>query len=294
MPREKPDKLVARLVIPLILSVAGSSPLASQPEPASCADAARAVAGARIQNADVERLAECPVSGPSALAELWSRRNLAATADLSTVVTASRRIRDSRIYRSILSSAADAGRPSQTRLGMLQVLIAYYDGGFSPSFEYLTRSHLGDPIPVAMHAVGFAGSSPLPATRFVEVPRILAQLARQDPDSVVRAAALRLRQALALRDPANTPVAPGAVRLVAGCGPRVTLFSEENVLLTIRVRVLGDPYDQTFGMRGAAGGRASSLSLALPPGTVTASYGTRELARLAKRDAPCPPGVTKK
>jgi hypothetical protein len=181
------------------------------------------------------------------------------------------------------------------RLAALEVLAAYYSPELAASSEYLTSARVGDPIPGSVHhALSSGAAETLPDQRRREIATLLALLVQSDPDPVVRGAALRLRQGLAYRDPKNIPVQADVVSLAAGCGPRVTLQSRADISLPLRVRVLGTSYDQTFWLKGLVNGQPSKIPLALPRGTVVAGVGDQELTRLSKRDAPCPPGLTKR
>jgi hypothetical protein len=177
------------------------------------------------------------------------------------------------------------------RLAALQVLAAYYDPKFHALPEWLRTAHVGDPIPMNVHGGGRKGVTPLPESRTAELPALLARLARNDADPTVRHAALLLRQGLAFRNPVNTPVQPGTVSLIAGCGDRVTLRSTENILLGLQVSVLGTSSVHTIWLKGSPEAKPMTTLMSLPAGTVVVTYGGRELARLSERHAPCPPGI---
>jgi hypothetical protein len=121
------------------------------------------------------------------------------------------------------------------------------------------------------------------------MPALMAELAHSD-DPAVAGGALRLRQALALRDPEHTPVQPDLVRLIAKCGNGVTLQSTLDVTLGLRVHVLGTSFETTVWPRAWSRGRPMEIPMVLPPGTVVVSYGSgHELARLTSRNEACPP-----
>ena len=117
--------------------------------------------------------------------------------------------------------------------------------------------------------------------------------------AVVRDAALRLRAWLAFSNPAHTPVAPGSIVLVAGCGNLVTVESFADVATPFILRVLGTPYHDEVALAGLKetlifkappDGQPRTILKALPRGTVTATVGENEVARLPDTDRkPCPP-----
>lgn len=162
---------------------------------------------------------------------------------------------DGCIDKAVVSAAGNTGRPSTVRLAALQVLAAFYDPKFDALAEWLRTAHAGDPIPMSVHGGG------------------------------------RLRQSVAFRDSANTPVQPGSVSLTAGCGNRVTLSSTENILLGLQLSVLGAWPVHTVWLKGSPEGKPVTILMSPPPGTVVVTYGGRELARLSERHAPCPPGL---
>jgi hypothetical protein len=276
-----------------LCTLLGLPELMPQAEPADCEARGREVLQGRFAEADVQFLSRCPSSGPVALARVWSRPLDRSSELMTAIVEASIKLRDARLYRSLLAVGGQSRRSSTDRLAALQVLTAYYDPSFFPTAAYLTSAAEGDPIPVRLHRAGRPGAEPLPDSRSAEFLHMLARLSAADSDPLVRAAARRLRAALAATDPENTPIPGGAVTLTAGCGTRVTLGSTADIGLPIRVQVLESTFDHTYSLRGATRESPVKVLLSLPPGTVVASYGGREVARLVRREAPCPPGVLK-
>lgn len=266
----------------------------AQKDSPRCAESAQAVRQGQATANDLRVLAKCPSSGPQALSKLWAAPDLISSVELSSLLSASKALRDNRLYQAALAASRNAGHSLDARLASLELLTAYYDRRLAVTRNYLTSATLGDPIPAQPHAQGLAGDDALPEGRAREIPELLADLAQNETDAVLRGAALRLRQALAYRDPQNIPVREGVVALRAGCGPRVAVESSADISLPLRVRVLGTPYDETFWLKGLAGSKPSSMLLAPPAGTVVVSIADRELARLTKREAPCPPGLTKR
>jgi hypothetical protein len=53
----------------------------------------------------------------------------------------------------------------------------------------------------------------------------------------------------------------------------------------------GSDFDHTIGIRAGSPATPRELLLSLPAGTVAASHGGREAARLSERSADCPPGM---
>lgn len=176
------------------------------------------------------------------------------------------------------------------RLAALQVLMRYYNPRYAPSIDALRTApewssvawRVDGPRPID-------GTSPLADSTRPQIAGTLARLAASESDSTVRNAALVLRKTLAYDDPANTPLAPGAIALIAGCGNRVTLRSTADVGVRVVLRVLGTTFERTHGIRAGSQAKPAVILLGLPSGTVVASYGGREVARLEERNAPCPP-----
>jgi hypothetical protein len=265
--------------------------LAAQSDGPDCRAAAERVRRLPLRPDNLDDVRMCAESGPAALTVVWANR-LPQDDDLrAALVEASGRLRDGRLYAAVVR-AAGPGRPTNDRLAALRVLTRYYDARLVPTAEFLTGSQVGDPISRAAHAVGLSGSEPLPGGMRFQFGQLLARLAQGDADPAVRAAALRLRQGIAFSDPENTPVAPGTVKLFAGCGPRVTVRSTSDIGLSLRVRVLGTEFDRTLALRAPENGRPVEYRLGLPKGAVTLSHGSREVDRLTQRNIPCPPELT--
>lgn len=273
----------------------GSASLPAQSsEPAECDVLAAQVSAGSAGHNVVERLSGCPVSGPPALARAWQRHTTLTARELSARLWTSVRLRDGRLYPTVRTAAGDPAQPTDTRLVALQVLASYFDSTLAPSSEYLRGAALGSPIPRTTGAPHGPGATPLLAGRAAEIVTTVAALAAGDPDPVVRSAALRLRQGFALVAPGTTPLAPGAIQLVAGCGRRVLLRSTADVDLPVEVIVgSGAVYRQTLPLRGAASGRPVERLLGLPPGPVTALVGGHVVAKLSLRNAPCRPDQTR-
>lgn len=260
--------------------------LAAQGEPAGCAAWASAVEGAEATVSALDHLAECPVSGPPALSVAWARPVAPGTPEFNSLLSTSSTVRNATLYRTILGIAADAGRPTAVRLGVLGLLARYYDPKWEATPEWLTTARVGDEVPHNMHY----RPAPRPDRSIVsEFPKLVTQLAWNDPDPVVRGAALRLRAWLAVSDPANTPVAPNSIVLVAGCGNDVTVESFADVTTPFTLRVLGTPYRDEIGLAGLKdtrifkappNGQPRKILKSLPAGIVTASVGGFEITRL--------------
>lgn len=268
-----------------------------QAEPVSCAESRSALETGNPRKPDLETLAGCPASGPKAIARLWPSKRITGETELAALVRTSVSLPDGHLYGSVAATAADASQPTGVRLAALQVLTAYYQADLRPSLAYLKSPKAKDydfaSIARTTHPVVRSAATPLPKSRIVEIPALLARLAHGDPDPVVKGAALHLRQDLAQFDPKNTPVDANKITLKAGCGPRVSLQSTEDIPLDLRVRVLGTSFDRTYTLNKSWDGTPKRLPLALPPGTVVVTYAGREMARLIERNAPCPPGMTR-
>jgi hypothetical protein len=272
-----------------LLIIALARPVLAQSEPSTCQATLRAAEKGTADRSIVRALGDCRTSGPPALARIWDGAAL-PVADLGYLVETSSRLQDGRLYQSVLRVAREKRHETPKRLAALQTVAAYFDPSFAPSLEYLTEGTIGDPIPKVLHRDPVAGAIPLSNERQREVAQLLADIAREETDSVVKAAALRLRQGIEFINPDLTPITAGSVQLIARCGSQVTLQSTADISLTLRIRVLESTYDYTMMLKGLTKNRASFVTLSLPAGIVAVTHGNSEVARLAKRDVPCPPG----
>jgi hypothetical protein len=287
--------LIASLAVVLAASC-DARPLAAQErrESAACSRTVAAVEAGDQTVRALETLLGCPASGPAAIAIVWMRRSPLSPAERTALGRASRWIRDGRIYEAVRAAALNSRRAPDDRLEALQVLTSYFNANYVAGPDYLRGGTIGDPIPATAHAPDSFGDVPLPARYAAEFAGDLAVVAREEADPVVRRAALKLRQAIALEAPHLTPLEKGAIRLRAGCGPRVTLSSSANVTVPIEVRVGdGTGFKRELALVRSVDGTPKSVLLALPRGTVTASVGGRVVARLRWRHAPCAPHETR-
>ena len=190
--------------------VAIAAPLAGQNEPAVCVARVASLTTGTPQGPRAREVIRCPVSGPSALAWYWSRGDRFDEIE-PWIVGASATIRDQRLFRAV-SAVALSSRPRADRIDALMVLARYYDDRYRPSEAFLEGDEPGTSLP---RRVGIrepvVGLDPLPADSRAQIGRIVFQLAMSDPDSGIRSAAHRLRQALAIDDLANNPLAEGAI-----------------------------------------------------------------------------------
>jgi hypothetical protein len=273
------------------IAVTTSNALA-QAEPAECARV-RAELRARPNSPDAIWLpVSCPSTGPAALAELWTTRGAGDGNARMNLVEATASLRDPRLFDVIARIAAAADRPRPDRLAALLVLMRYYDPRYGPGMEDLAGSIYGASVPMNIHSPApVTGPSPATVALRRQIGALFARLAASDDDAAVRTGAGRLRQVLARRDPANTILPDGAITLVAGCGTRVTFSSTADVEIDVQLRVLDTPFQKMYGISAGSVERPRSHLLSLPAGTVVASYGGREVARLTERKTPCPPGT---
>jgi hypothetical protein len=241
-----------------------------------------------VTTKSVQALEACPATGPAALARVWNEKAPVLREELQPLAYTSIRLQDERLYRAALSALGRSG-DTEVRLAAMEVLVGYYNPAYAASPTYLTSGTVGDPIPRRAHALASVPEVAR-ATRLAEIQDALVNLVR-DPDPVVRTASLKLRQAFANEAPESVPIAGGSVVLRAGCGDRVAIESTADIMLPLRVQVLGSSYDQAFYHRGMVDGRGSRTPLLLPKGTVIVTVGGREVARLEKRDMKCPPST---
>lgn len=284
--------LILAMGLTTVLSLASSKELGAQIESQACISSARTVVDGTLSDAQAQILSRCRHSGPDALARMWLRPNTTPKT-LELLLEASAMLRDTRLLKATLASLQNESLPITTRLAAMRVLASYYSAELSPSTSYLLSGIRGDPIPVVIGRDVQDGTSPLQSGSRREIQLTLLRLSSGDPRNDISRAALMLRQGLAFIDPLNTPLSEKVVRLSAGCGPRVSLESKADIDLDLRVRVLETDYDQHFLIHGAQQGRSGKLSLALPVGIVVVNFGSKELARLSDRRAPCREGLTR-
>jgi hypothetical protein len=281
------------LTATLLVGVASGAAFA-QAEHASCHAKATELRNHPDSAGTIWDAARCSASGPAALAEVWKRNGVGSSEVRNVLVDATSALRDTRLFDVIVGVATNEDRPPMDRLAALQVLMRYYNPSYAPSIENLRTApewssvarRVDGPLPID-------GSSPLGDSARARIASTLARLGASESDTTVRNAALVLRQTLAFDDPENTPLAPGAITLVAGCGRRVTLRSTADVAVEVVLRVLGTTFETTHGIRAGSQTKPAKILLGLPSGIVVASYGGREVARLEARNAPCPPGVVR-
>jgi len=176
-------------------------------------------------------------------------------------------------------------------MAALRLMLRYYDPSYVPrESDLLSSVHRVSFRQRTGGAVTAEGRTPLAPDVRSRIATLLATLVSTDTDASIRKAALTARQVLAFADPVNTPVPTGAITLIAGCADRVTLRSTADIDLPVRISVLGTPFRNDGGIRAGSGGKPSEILFGLPRGTVVATLGGRELARLSERTAPCAPG----
>jgi hypothetical protein len=155
-----------------------------QPSPAP--DAIRASAG-------------CPLSGPTMLAQRWSRRGARSAMERAALVDASSRIRDGRVYEAVSGVVSGDLHPIADRLAGVRVLVEYAEQGFTVSQQgqsleprtIVTRQPRHTDAPTAI-----AGSVALPLSVRMEVRRELSRLALTDHDPEMRLMAQRANEKL--------------------------------------------------------------------------------------------------
>jgi hypothetical protein len=275
------------LAIGAVAIVAIAAPLWAQNEPAYCPALVFGLTTETPPGARPRAIERCPVIGPSGLASYWSRSDLPDEID-DWLVRASVAIRDERVFRAV-SAVARSSRPRADRIDALVVLAAYYDDRYRATDAFLEGD---DPGPSLPHRIGIrepvVGLSPLPPDSRAQIGRMVFQLAMSDPDSGVRSAAHRLRQAFAIDDPANNPLPEGSIQLVAGCGREILLRSMADIDVTVDIVVPEARYRAPVTMRAGSASKPTEKRVVVPIGTVVARNGDHELARLTSREGDCP------
>ena len=267
--------------------VAIATPLEGQNEPTGCAARVASLTTGTPQGPNAREVGRCPVTGPSALALYWTRSDRFDEIE-DWLVGASATIRDQRVFRAV-SAVARSDRPRADRIDALMVLARYYDDRYRPTEAFLEGDEPGPSLP---RRVGIrepvVGLDPLPPDSRAQIGRLVFQLAMSDPDSGVRSAAHRLRQAFAIDDPANSPVPEGAIQLVAGCGREITVRSTADIDATFDLVVPEARYRAPVTIRAGSAAKSAELTVVAPNGTVVARNGDHELARLTSRNGECP------
>jgi len=267
--------------------VATAAPLMGQNEPRDCFARAVSLMTGTPGGLTAWRVLRCPVTGPTGLVSYWSRSE--RPADLEDwVVRASAMLRDERLFRAV-SAVAVSSRPRADRIDALVVLAGYYDDRYRASEAFLEGDEPGPSLPRRVGArEPVVGLAPLPPDSRAQIGRIVFQLAMSDPDSGVRSAAHRLRQAFAIDDPANNPLPERAIQLVAGCGREITVRSTADIDVTVDLVVPEAKYRAPVRIRAGSDSKATELRVVVPNGTVVARNGDHELARLTSRKGECP------
>jgi hypothetical protein len=275
------------LAIGAIAIVATAAPLMAQNEPAACAALVSVLTTGTPRGARPRTIERCPVTGPSELASLWSRSDRPDEID-DWLVRASGLIRDGRVFRAV-SAVARSSRPRADRLDALVVLAAYYDDRYRATDAFLEGNEPGPSLP---RRVGIGelvvGLEPLPPDSRAQIGRMVFQLAMSDPDSGVRWAAHRLRQAFSIDDPVNNPLPEGSIQLVAGCGREITLRSTADIDVTVDIVVPEARYRAPVTLRAGSASKPTEKRVVVPNGTAVARNGDHELARLTSREDECP------
>lgn len=269
--------------------------VAAQGEPRDCAARSAKVLRVKPEQRYPNLLYDCPVSGPAALAELWTRSTGMTPVERNELRYASGAVLDARLFEAVLGVVRSPRYAVQDRFAALSVLLKYYDN----SYAEIDADFLADPgslkcLPRVSHApTQVDGALKLPSDARRLIAEELAQRAWTDEDETFRRMAHRVRGALVFRYPEYTPVREGSILLIAGCGDRVTLRSTADISLPIHVGVLGTNFANRGGIRAGTETKPAEILFGLPPGVVVATLGGRELARLQERDAPCPPGLVR-
>jgi hypothetical protein len=284
-------RLGQSLLAAVALAVCGAQSAQAQSEPASCANTRTGALSTPPRAGALESLMRCPSTGPSTLVQLWAREGPRDKMLRSALVEASGALRDARVFEELLRVTRRSQSPLQDRLASLRALLRLYDPSYSLSEDYLLSDAPRSTLPRSTEAAEQTeGSSQLPSDYRLQVGRELARLAGADGDPSMRRAALHIRQALAFSDPVNTPVAAGAVTLLAACRNAVKLRSVADIDLPVQVHVLGTANGYRSGIKAPQSSAPTELLLAFPAGTVVATYGGREIARLNERNGPCTVG----
>ncbi len=238
---------------------------------------------------DIQSLSRCRDSGAVALVALWTRASTLPSAQQAALRYASADLRDSRIYDALRNVANDATLPATARLGALQVLTSYFDATRKVSMRALANP-VGEAVAIVADYNPQVGTAVLPVTLPREYLAQLADLAWEDPDPQVRRGALFLRQQFSFRHPADTPLPAGAISLIAGCGSRVTIQSTADVTVPIDLHIGNAAEMRSYALAPASAASPARVMLSLPPGPIVATVGSRTVATLPIRNAPCHPG----
>ena len=264
-----------------------AAPLMGQNEPTVCVARVASLTAGTPQGPRAREVVRCPVTGPSALAWYWSRSDRFDEIE-DWIVGASATIRDQRVFRAV-SAVARSDRPRADRIDALMVLARYYDDRYRPTEAFLEGDEPGPSLP---RRVGIrepvVGLDPLPADSRAQIGRLVFQLAVSDPDSGVRSAAHRLRQAFAIDDPGNNPLPEGAIQLIGGCGREITVRSTADIDVTFDLVVPEATYRAPATIRAGSASKPTEVRVVVPNGAVVARNRDSELARLTSRTSECP------
>lgn len=204
----------------------------------------------------LEGLRACGISGPPIFASLWSNATTDPTL-LGALVGGSLMLRDSRILNALIL-VAQSTSPTAIRLSALQVLTSYADTFTVPSMGELNAPHIGNILPSNDHVGLEEPSSPLTLSAGASIGALFRDLALQDPDPLVKSAALYLRQGMSYRKPQITPIAASALDLAFLCNKRFRLRNGENIGFRITYAVQNTTESRFIDLRAPASGQAYS------------------------------------
>jgi hypothetical protein len=247
-----------------------------------------------LANNTFSYLKSCATTGRQVVIDLWSRNPLPEPVE--RLVELSIYFPDGGVFSALRTVATSPARPSSERLHALRVLFAFsFRTHRVPVYEDLVQPRIGGlPYSVSSRGNTHAGppvrtSQPIGPAHLASLAQLLYDLRYSDGDPIVRGAAERLRQTLAGARITDTPIPPGAVHLVGGCGGRVTVWSTADIGIRVRFHVLGHANTYTQSLRGEWGEGDGRLTFVLPPGTVVITFEGREVARLTDRTSGCNP-----
>jgi hypothetical protein len=143
--------------------------------------------------------AACPVSGPTTLAQRWTRRGARSATERAALVDASTWIRDGRVYDAVSSVVSGDLYPIADRLAGVRVLVEYAEEGFTVSQQGQAvgaRAIIAKDSRHTGASTAIAGSVALPLSVRMEVRRELSRLALNDHDPEMRLVAQRATEKL--------------------------------------------------------------------------------------------------
>jgi hypothetical protein len=191
------------LLLPALLLAAPTARAAAQRETTDCLAVLDELLTDEPSTDAIRAAAECPSSGPVALANRWTRRGWRDDLERAALVQASSSLKDGRIYDALIGIARSRAYQSEDRSAAIRVLASYYDPRYSAT-DVSSRSDRAILTARRARVQQIDGIvQPRPTYRR-EIRETLTRIGDRDRDSAVREEARGAARTLALMEAADT------------------------------------------------------------------------------------------